>query len=61
MVVQLWVEEIQSEVEQMAKAKVEVKKIKSTPKKTSVGKSRRSRPLNKSKRRNWKRYRGQGR
>ena len=45
----------------MAKAKLEVKKIASTPKKTSIGKSRRSRPLNKNKRRNWKRYRGQGR
>lgn len=44
----------------MAKAKVEVNKIKSIPKRTSVGKSRRSRPLNKNKRRNWKRYRGQG-
>ena len=31
------------------KAKVEVKKIKSTPKRTSIGKSRRSRPLNKNK------------
>ena len=30
------------------------------PKRTSIGKSRNSRPLNKSKRRNWKRYRGQG-
>jgi hypothetical protein len=30
------------------------------PKKTSIGKSKSSRPLNKSKRRNWKRYRGQG-
>ena len=32
-----------------------------TPKKTIIGKSRSSRPLNKHKRRNWKRYRGQGR
>ena len=45
----------------MAKAKVEVKKIASTPKKTSIGKSRRRPPLNKNKTRNWKRYRGQGR
>ena len=30
-------------------------------KKTSIGMSAWSRPLNKSKRRNWKRYRGQGR
>lgn len=44
----------------MAKAKALVK-IKASPKRTSIGKSRRSRPLNKSKRRNWKRYRGQGR
>ncbi len=44
----------------MAKAKEQVK-LKSSPKKTSIGKSRRSRPLNKSKRRNWNRYRGQGR
>ena len=45
----------------MVKSKVELKKIASTPKRTSIGKSRRSRPLNKNKRRNWKRYRGQGR
>ena len=44
----------------MAKAKALVK-IKASPKRTSIGKSRRSRPLNKHKRRNWKRYRGQGR
>ena len=31
-----------------------------TPKRTSIGKSRKSRPKNKSKRKNWKRYRGQG-
>lgn len=44
----------------MAKIKLETKKIGARPKRTSIGKSRRSRPLNKSKRRNWKRYRGQG-
>ncbi len=30
------------------------------PKRTSIGKSRRSRPLNKHKKASWKRYRGQG-
>tara|TARA_B100000131_G_C17964693_1_gene551861 strand:+ start:456 stop:599 length:144 start_codon:yes stop_codon:yes gene_type:complete len=30
------------------------------PKRTSIGKSRYSRPKNKNKRKNWKRYRGQG-
>ena len=37
-----------------------LKKRKTTPKKTSIGRSRSSRPLNKHKRRNWKQYRGQG-
>jgi len=39
---------------------IKVKKKTTTPKKTSIGKSRSSRPLNKHKRKNWKRYRGQG-
>ena len=30
------------------------------PKRTSIGKSRNSRPLNKHKRKSWKKYRGQG-
>jgi hypothetical protein len=30
------------------------------PKRTSIGKSRNTRPLNKHKRRCWKKYRGQG-
>tara|TARA_B100000424_G_scaffold111289_1_gene83688 strand:+ start:157 stop:282 length:126 start_codon:yes stop_codon:yes gene_type:complete len=34
--------------------------ITNTNKKTSQGKSRNSRPLNKQKRRQWKKYRGQG-
>ena len=33
----------------------------STGKRTSIGMSHNSRPANKHKRRNWKRYRGQGR
>ena len=35
--------------------------IVSIPKKTSIGSSNRSRPLNKHKRRSYKKYRGQGR
>lgn len=35
--------------------------IGSTKKKTSIGSSNRSRPLNKHRRRQWKAYRGQGR
>jgi len=38
----------------------QVLRKKPTPKRTSIGKSRYSRPLNKHKRKNWKRYRGQG-
>lgn len=34
--------------------------INSIKKKTSIGRSFLSRPINKSKKRNWKRYRGQG-
>ena len=33
---------------------------KGIPKKTSIGKSKNSRPLNKHKRKGWKAYRGQG-
>ena len=45
----------------MAKRKLEAvsRKI-PTPKRTSIGKSRKSRPKNKHKRANWKSYRGQG-
>ena len=38
----------------------QVKKAKVTPKRTSIGKSKNSRPKNKHKRRIWKKYRGQG-
>lgn len=43
----------------MAKAK-EFKFRGNTNKRTEIGNSRSSRPKNKNKRRNWKRYRGQG-
>jgi hypothetical protein len=36
------------------------KKTKAKPKRTSIGKSRRSRPKNKHKKAGWKKYRGQG-
>ena len=36
------------------------KKYKTIPKRTSIGKSKNSRPKNKYKKKNWKRYRGQG-
>jgi len=36
------------------------KKSKVTPKRTSIGKSKNTRPKNKHKRANWKKYRGQG-
>jgi len=36
------------------------KKYKTTPKRTSIGKSKNSRPKNKSKKKSWKKYRGQG-
>ena len=39
---------------------IKVKKKTTTPKRTSIGRSKYSRPLNKHKRKNWKRYRGQG-
>ena len=35
-------------------------KIKAKPKRTSIGKSKNSRPTNKHKRKSWKKYRGQG-
>ncbi len=38
----------------------QVKKAKVTPKRTSIGKSKNSRPKNKHKKKNWKPYRGQG-
>ena len=44
----------------MAKAK-EYKYKANTNKRTEIGGSRSSRPKNKHKRRNWKKYRGQGR
>ena len=43
----------------MAKAK-EFKFKANTNKRTEIGNSRWSRPKNKNKRRNWKKYRGQG-
>ncbi len=45
----------------MKKDKKDVMKKMAVKKKTSIGKSRRSRPLNKNKKRNWKKYKGQGR
>jgi len=36
------------------------KKLKSKPKRTSIGRSRRSRPKNKHIKAGWKKYRGQG-
>ena len=36
------------------------KKLKSKPKRTSIGNSRRSRPKNKHIKTGWKKYRGQG-
>ena len=35
-------------------------KVNNTPKRTSIGKSKNSRPTNKHKARGWKKYRGQG-
>ena len=40
--------------------KIEQQYTKGSPKKTSIGRGPNSRPLNKHKRANWKRYRGQG-
>ena len=40
--------------------KVEQQYTKGSPKKTSIGKSKNSRPLNKHKIKGWKKYRGQG-
>ena len=36
------------------------KKHKTIPKRTSIGKSKNSRPKNKYKKKSWKKYRGQG-
>ena len=36
------------------------KKSKAKPKRTSIGKSKRSRPKNKNMKKGWKKYRGQG-
>jgi hypothetical protein len=46
----------------MAKPKkiLSLKKKNTVPKRTSIGKSRRSKPKNKHKKANWKPYRGQG-
>jgi hypothetical protein len=46
----------------MAKPKkiTSLRKKNTVPKRTSIGKSRRSRPKNKHKKANWKKYRGQG-
>ena len=38
----------------------QVKKAKVTPKRTSIGKSKNSRPKNKHRKKSWKKYRGQG-
>tara|TARA_B100000745_G_scaffold198874_1_gene131141 strand:- start:2524 stop:2673 length:150 start_codon:yes stop_codon:yes gene_type:complete len=38
----------------------QTKKIKVTPKRTSIGKSKYTKPKNKHKRKCWKKYRGQG-
>jgi len=35
-------------------------KANTTPKRTSIGKSKNSKPTNKHKRKGWKKYRGQG-
>jgi len=43
----------------VAKAKAQIK-VKPSPKRTSIGKSRKSKPLNKHKGMAWKQYRGQG-
>jgi len=40
--------------------KLHQKKYKPIPKRTSIGKSKNSRPKNKHKKKNWKKYRGQG-
>ena len=42
------------------KLKLEQQYNKGKPKKTSIGKSKNSRPLNKHKIKGWKKYRGQG-
>jgi len=40
--------------------KLQQKKHKTTPKRTSIGKSKNTRPKNKYKKKSWKKYRGQG-
>ena len=45
----------------MAKKLETVLRKETKQKRTSIGLSRKSRPWNKHKKRNWKRYRGQGR
>ena len=40
--------------------KTQQKKHKTVPKRTSIGKSKNSRPKNKYKKKSWKKYRGQG-
>ena len=40
---------------------ITTKRINNTEKRTSIGKSKNSKPKNKHKRRGWKKYRGQGR
>jgi len=42
------------------RSQTRVIKKKPTPKRTSIGKSKFTRPKNKNKRQNWKPYRGQG-
>ena len=37
-----------------------IRRITTVQKRTSIGRSKNSRPKNKHKKRNWKRYRGQG-
>ena len=38
----------------------QIKRWKTIPKRTSIGRSKNSRPTNKHKRKSWKKYRGQG-
>ena len=40
--------------------KIHTKKYKTIPKRTSIGKSKNSRPKNKYKKKSWNKYRGQG-
>tara|TARA_Y100001938_G_scaffold134150_1_gene194309 strand:+ start:663 stop:800 length:138 start_codon:yes stop_codon:yes gene_type:complete len=45
----------------MAKKLETVLRKQAKPKRTSIGLSKQSRPKNKNRRKNWKKYRGQGR